>query len=121
MVVLFKDAPLSIVFIVALTAPWCRHLESLQEIFTAITCRWSALVVWRPSSPSGSCVKVVGQQILRSKCVLLSTAKTARNRMTTWRNQNIGCSLAVKLDVGDLGGRLDVTQRAPCWYSKCSG
>ena len=54
----------------------------------------------------------MGQQILRSKCVLLSTAKTARNRMTTWRNQNIGCSLAVKLDVGDLGGRLDVTQRA---------
>ena len=29
--------------------------------------------------------------------------------MTAWRNENEGCFWAVKLDVGDLGGHLDVT------------
>ena len=33
--------------------------------------------------------------------------------MTAWRNENAGCFWAVKLDVRDLGGHLDVTQRAP--------
>ena len=32
--------------------------------------------------------------------------------MTEWSNANVGCSWAVKLDVRDLGGHLDVTQRA---------
>ena len=29
--------------------------------------------------------------------------------MTAWRNRNEGCFWAVKLDVRDLGGHLDVT------------
>ena len=32
--------------------------------------------------------------------------------MTAWRNENEGWFWAVKLDVRDLGGHLDVTQRA---------
>ena len=32
--------------------------------------------------------------------------------MTPWRNRNEGCFWAVKLDVRDLGGHLDVTLRA---------
>ena len=32
--------------------------------------------------------------------------------MTAWRNMNEGCIWAVKLDVRDLGGHLDVTLRA---------
>ena len=32
--------------------------------------------------------------------------------MTAWRNMNEGCFWAVKLDVRDLGGHLDVTFRA---------
>ena len=32
--------------------------------------------------------------------------------MTAWPNMNEGCFWAVKLDVGDLGGHLDVTFRA---------
>ena len=47
-----------------------------------------------------------------SKCVLLSTSKAARRRMTAWRNRNESCFWAVKLDVRDLGGHLDVTLRA---------
>ena len=32
--------------------------------------------------------------------------------MSAWRNSNEGCFWAVKLDVRDLGGHLDVTLRA---------
>ena len=33
--------------------------------------------------------------------------------MTAWRNADAGCFWTVRLDVPDLGGHLDVTQRAP--------
>ena len=59
-----------------------------------------------------SYVRAVGQEASPSKCVLLSTSRAARRRMTSWRNRNVGCSWAVKLDVRDLGGHLDVTLRA---------
>ena len=49
---------------------------------------------------------------LQYKSVLLSTSKAARRRMTAWRNEHEGCFWAVKLDVRDLGGHLDVTMRA---------
>ena len=42
----------------------------------------------------------------------MCVAKAARRRMTAWRNMNEGCFWAVKLDVRDLGGHLDVTLRA---------
>ena len=59
-----------------------------------------------------SYVRAVGQEASPSKCVLLSTSKAARRRMTAWRDRNVGCFWAVKLDVRDLGGHLDVTLRA---------
>ena len=42
-------------------------------------------------------VHAVGQEASPSKCVLLSTSKAARRRMTAWRNMNDGCFWAVKL------------------------
>ena len=59
-----------------------------------------------------SYVKVVGQEASPSKCVFRSPSGAARRRMTAWRNENEGCFWAVKLDVRDLGGHLDVTLRA---------
>ena len=67
---------------------------------------------WLLPSKTVSCVNAVGQEASPSKCVLLSTSKAARRRMTAWRNMNEGCFWAVKLDVRDLGGHLDVTLRA---------
>ena len=58
-----------------------------------------------------SYVHAVGQEASPSKCVLLSTSEAARRRMMAWRNMNEGCFWAVKLDVRDLGGHLDVTLR----------
>ena len=59
-----------------------------------------------------SFVRAVGQEASPSKCVLLGTSKAVRRRMIAWRNRNEGCFWAVKLDVRDLGGHLDVTLRA---------
>ena len=58
-----------------------------------------------------SFVKVVGQEASPNKCVPLSTSGVARRRMAAWRNENEGCFRAVKHDVRDLGGHLDVTLR----------
>ena len=59
-----------------------------------------------------SFVKVVGQEATPSKCVLLCTSRAARRRTTAWRNENECCFWAVKLDVRDLGGHMNVTLRA---------
>ena len=59
-----------------------------------------------------SYVHAVGQEASPSKCVLLSTSKAARRRMTAWRNEHEGCFWAVKLDRWSFGCHL-----ASCsWY-----
>ena len=105
-------------FIVALYAPWCWQLESLRGIFP------SCMPITSNAPPKNvdsllaaarhlvSYVKVVGQEASPSKCVLLSTSRAARQRMTAWRGESEGCFWAVKLDVRDSGGHLDVTLRA---------
>ena len=70
------------------------------------------------SQSSVSYVHAVGQEASPSKCVLLSTSKAARRRMTAC-NMNEGCFWAVKLDVRDLGGHLDVTLRAVAGTLSC--
>ena len=57
-----------------------------------------------------SYVKAVEQEASPSKCVLLSTSKSAIKRMTVLRNENAGCFWAAKLDDRDIGGHLDVPQ-----------
>ena len=59
-----------------------------------------------------SYVRALGQEASPSKCVLLSTSKAARRRMTAWRIRNEGYLWAVTLDIRDFGGHLDVTLRA---------
>ena len=106
------------VFIVALYAPWCRHLESLVDISPQLDAdnlkctSYDVDSVLAAAQFSVSYVRAVGQEASPGKCVLLSTSKAARRRMTAWRKENIGCFWAVKLDVRDLGGHLDVTLRA---------
>ena len=58
----------------------------------------------------------LAKRLLPASVFLLSTSKAARKRMTSWRNRNEGCFWAVKLDVRDLGGHLDVTLRAVAGY-----
>ena len=106
------------VFIVALYSPWCRYLESQAGISPQLyadnlKCTSHDVdSVLAAAQYTVSYVRAVGQEASPSKCVLLSTSKAARRRMTAWRNRNEGCCWAVKLDVRDLGGHLDVTLRA---------
>ena len=110
--------PLRMVFIVALFSPWCRYLESLAGISPQLYAdnlkcsSYSVDSVLAAAQYTVSYVHAVGQEASPSKCVLLSTSEAARRRMTVWRNMNEGCFWAVKLDVRDLGGHLDVTLRA---------
>ena len=113
-----QGCPLSMIFIVALCTPWCRYLESLARIspqLYADNLKCSSFCVdsvLAAAEYTVSYAHAVGQEASPSKCVLLSTSKAARRRMTVWRNRNDGCFWAVKLDVRDLGGHLDVTLRA---------
>ena len=113
-----QGCPLSMVFIVALYAPWCRHLESQVGITPQLYAdnlkctSYDVDSVLTAAQYTVSYVRAVGQEASPSKCVLLSTSKAARRRMSAWRKRNEGCFWAVKLDVRDLGGHLDVTLRA---------
>ena len=113
-----QGCPLSMVFIVALYTPWCRYLEFQTDISPQLYAdnlkctSYSVDSVLSAAQYTVSHVHAVGQEASPSKCVLLSTSKAARRRMTAWRNRNEGCFWAVKLDVRDLGGHLDVTLRA---------
>ena len=113
-----QGCPLSMVFIIALYTPWCRYLESCASISPQLYAdnlkctSYDVDAVLQAAQYTVSYVRAVGQEASPSKCVLLSTSKAARRRMTVWRNRNEGCFWAVKLDVRDLGGHLDVTLRA---------
>ena len=79
------------VLIVALYAPWCRHLESLAGISPQLYAdnlkctSYNVDSVLAAAQYTVSYVRVVGQEASPSKCVLLSTSKAARRRMTAWR------------------------------------
>ena len=113
-----QGCPLSMVFIVAFYAPWCRHLESLVGISPQLYAdnlkctSYNVDSVLVAAQCTVSYVHAVGQEASPSKCVLLSTSEAAGRRMTAWRNINEGCFWTVKLGVRDLGGHLDVTSRA---------
>ena len=100
------------------TTPWCRYLESRASISPQLYAdnlkcsSYDVDSVLAAAQYNVSYVHAVGQEASPSKCVLLSTSKAARRRMTAWRNLNEGCFWAVQLDVRDLGGHLDVTLRA---------
>ena len=96
-----------------------RYLESLAgispQLYADNQCTsYSVDSVLAAAQYTVSYVHAVGQEASPGKCVLLSTSKAARRRMTAWRSMNEGCFWAVKLDVRDLGGHLDVTLRS--WY-----
>ena len=56
-------------------------------------------------------VRLVGQELAPSKCVLLSTSRAVRKDMKDWILSREGDKRSVKFDVRDLGGHLDTTFR----------
>ena len=113
-----QGCPLSMVFIVALYVPWCRHIESLPDIKPQLFADNLKCSAARPRALFGSAyftaryVRLVGQDVSPGRCVLLSTSKAVRRAMKLWDISGEGGFWKVQLDVRDLGGHLDFTYRA---------
>ena len=113
-----QGCPLSMVFIVALYVPWCRHLESLPDIKPQLHADSLKSFTVRPRALFESAyftaryVRLVGQDVSPGKCVLLSTSRAVRRAMKLWDISGDGGFWKVQLDVRDLGGHLDFTYRA---------
>ena len=113
-----QGCPLSMVFIVALYVPWCRHLESLPDIKPQLyadnlkCCTTQPRALFESAYFTARYVRLVGQDVSPGKCVLLSTSKAVRRAMKHWDISGDGGFWKVQLDVRDLGGHLDFTYRA---------
>ena len=108
-----QGCPLSMVFIVALYVPWCRHLQSLPDVIPQLHADNVKCSAERSGALFGSAqyVRSVGQDVSPGKCVLLNTSKSVRNAMKLWDISGDGGFWNVQLDVSDLGGHLDFTYR----------
>ena len=111
-----QGCPLSMIFIVALYLPWCRHLDSLPFvklscmliIFKCSAARPRALL--ESASFTAQYVRSVGQDVSPGK-VLLSTSKSVRRDVKHWDISGDGKAWKVQLHVRDLRGHLDFTRR----------
>ena len=79
-----QGCPLSMVFIVALYVPWCRHIESLPYVkpqLYADNLKCSAArprALFESAHFTAKYVRLVGQDVSPGTCVLLSTSKSVR-------------------------------------------
>ena len=113
-----QGCPLSMVFIVALYVPWCRHLDSLPDVKPQLDADNLKCGAERPGALIESArltaqyVRSLGQDVSPGKCVLLSTSESVPKAMKLWDVSGRGGFWKVQLDVRDLGGHLDFTRRA---------
>ena len=120
-----QGCPLSMVFIVALDVPWCRHLEALPDVKPQLYAENLKCSAERPGALFHSArftaqyVRSVGQDVFRGKCVLLSTSKSVRKAMKLWDLSGSGSFWKVQLAVRDLGGHLDFTGRTRAGTLSC--
>ena len=114
-----QGCPLSMVFIVALYVPWCRHLDALPDVKPQLYADNLTGSAERPRALFESArftaqyVRSVGQDVPPGKCVHLSTSKSFRKAMKLWDVAGDGVFWKVQLDVRDLGGHPDFTSRVP--------
>ena len=113
-----QGCPLSMVFIVALYVPWCRHPESMPDVKPQLYADNLKCSAERPDALfdcarfTAQYVRSDGQDVSPGECVLLSTSKSVRKVMKIWDISGDGSFWKVQLDVRDLGGHLDFTRRA---------
>ena len=113
-----QGCPLSMVFIVALYVPWCRYLSSQQGVTPQLyagnlKCTTvDGYILLEAARFTYQRIRAVGQEASPSKCVLLSTCKATRKDMWNWSISAGNRGWGTKLDVRDLGGHLEITNRA---------
>ena len=116
-----QGCPLSMMFIVALYLPWCRYLAAQEGVQPQLYADSLKCVSRDPglllnaARFTTSYVRLVVQELVPSKCVLLSTSREVRKDMKDWVLSQEGDQWSVKFDVRDLGGHLDTTFRG--WSS----
>ena len=116
---------MGMVFIVALFVPWCRYLESLPNIKTQLYADNLKCSAQCPNGLFGAAgftawnVRSVGQDVSPVKCVLLGAPKSVSRAMKFWDISGDGRFWKVQLDVRDLGGHLDFTNRARAGTLSC--
>ena len=104
-----QGCPLSMIFIVALHLPWCRHLDTFRGVKPQLYADNLKCVssddddLLEAARFTNNYIKLVGQTPVPSKCVLLSTSKVVRGIMKDWVLSDSGDRWSVKLDVRDLG------------------
>ena len=87
---ILQGCPLSMVFIVVLDVPWCRHLDALPSVkpqLYADNLKCSAerpLAMFEAARFTAQYVQSVVQDVSPGKCVLLSTSKSVRKAMKLW-------------------------------------
>ena len=85
-----QGCPLSMVFIVVLYVPWCRHLEVIPAIKPQLHADNLKCSAECPNALFGAArftaqyVRSVGQDVSPGKCVLLSTSKAVRRAVKLW-------------------------------------
>ena len=117
-----RDA-LCMMFVVALYLPWCRYLASQEEVEPQLYAdnpkcvSRDPLRLLRAAKFTAGYVRLVGQEVAPSKCLLL------RKDMRDWVLSQEGDQWTVKFDVRDLGGLLDTLPWLPefgwsflCWF-----
>ena len=116
-----QGCPLSMMFIVALYLLWCRYLSAQVGVQPQLyadnhkcVSRDPDLLLNAARFTTGN-VRLVGQEPVPSKCVLVSTSREVRKDMKDWVLSQEGDKWSVKFDVWDLGGHLDTTFRG--WSS----
>ena len=111
-------ALLSMMFIVALYLPWCRYLSAQFQLYADIILSvylGNPDLLLNVARFTTGYIRLVGQELALSKCVLLSTSREVRKDMRDWVLSQEGDKWSVKYDVRDLGGHLDTTFRG--WSS----
>ena len=97
-----QGCPLSMVFIVALYLPWCRHLESFRGVKPQLyadnlkCASGEADDLLEAARFTNTYIHLVGQAPAPSKWILLSTSAEVRGLMKDWVLSDTGDRLSVK-------------------------
>ena len=117
-----QGCPHSMAYIVALYLPWCRALEFIPGVhphlyadnLKCVSGSSAALLLVLLGLPIF--FRLVGQDAVPKKCVLLSTFKKTWGDMKDWPVSDAGDKWSVKLDVRDLGGHLELLIVGFRWF-----
>ena len=103
-----QGCPLSMMFIVAFYLPWCHGLAEREGVVPQLyadnlkcASRDSGDLLAAAQFTSRY-IRLVGQDVAPSKCVLLSTCSKTRHAVRDWDVSGAGDRWSVRLDVRDL-------------------